>query len=116
VAHARTKFPVAYDSFYTPAGALLGKASARHTPSIARSDVPRAMLPIFEMGLMSTPRWESVFNEAIMKGPPTPARTHSARQTSPIDYIVGGDLGDEDMSTSMNPVVSFSLGARHSGR
>ena len=108
VAHARTKFPVSYDSFYTPAGALLGKASARRTPSIARSDMPRARLPIFETGLMSTPHWESVFTEAIMKRPSTPARTPSARQTSPMDEILGGDLGNEDMLTGMNP-SSISL-------
>jgi hypothetical protein len=101
VAHARAKFRVMYDSFYTPAGVLLGKASAKRTPSIARADIPRAMLQIFETGMrMSTARWESLFNKAITKGPLTPARAFVACTSSPIDVTL---QDQDDMSAGTLP-------------
>jgi hypothetical protein len=108
VAHARTKFSVTSDTFYTPAGSLLGKASAKRSPSIARADIPRAMLPLFETGLMSTVRWEALFNEAITKGPSTPSRSPTERRSSPINEEHRDGQVGEDMSLgSMPTTISF---------
>jgi hypothetical protein len=41
VAHAKSKAKVTVDTFYTPAGSLLGKVAAKPYPAILRSDIPR---------------------------------------------------------------------------
>ena len=93
VAHAKSKAKVSVDTYYTPAGSLLGKASAKHYPSIERKDIPRSMLPIFESGLMSTSNWENTFKDAVLRGPSlTPPRSSvkgrdGSRNPSPIDEL-----------------------------
>ena len=61
------------------------------------------MIQIFETGMMSTARWEAVFNEAISKGPPTPARNVTERRSSPINEDAAGIHTDEDMSLGSVP-------------
>ncbi len=104
VAHAKNKFRVMQDAFYPPAGALLGKASAKQSPSIKLEDVPRGMLPTFQTGAMSTSRWEAIFKEAIVRGPSTPARGRSARDTSPIEEVT--DACDESVEGSVQSDIS----------
>ncbi len=95
MAHAKNKFVVEQDSFYPPAGALLGKSSAKQSPTIRLADVPRGMLPLFQTGAMSTARWETIFNDAIARGPSTPSRSQRSRDSSPIEEIVA-DREEED--------------------
>jgi hypothetical protein len=70
-AHIKNKFPASTDTYYPPAGTLLGKQSAKKDPAILRGDIPRGMLPIFEASAMTSNQWVAVFNEAIRKDPPT---------------------------------------------
>lgn len=112
VAHAKSKALIIPGSFYTPAGTLLGKASAKLYPSILRSDIPRFMLQIFETGLMSTTRWESMFKDAIVKGPSTPPRSSARDQSrsvnpSPIHEQFGDGVEMESGGVDLPGGISF---------
>jgi hypothetical protein len=100
---------VSYGSFYPPAGSLLGRASAKRTPTIAREDVPWSMLSLFTEGL-STLRWEATFLEAIAKGPPTPARRRSPRQVTAPNVENVGMMEPDDDDVSMPALSTSSRG------
>lgn len=111
VAHAKSKFRVLPDSFYPPAGALLGKASAKQTPSISRSDIPRNVISIFETGMMSTTKWEGAFKDAIIRGPSTPTRAapRGGVMSSAISEQGGVNERDEESVESVPTSISVPL-------
>ena len=109
VTHAKSKFEVVSGSYYPPARSLLGKPSAKQSPSILKTDVPRPMRDLFERGSYPMGTWESLFHDAIQKGPPTPLRTQGRREmSSPIAELGGIDSDPEIMSVGSVPSsVSF---------
>ncbi len=120
VAHAKNKFTVERDAFYPPAGALLGRASAKQSPMIKLADIPRGMLSLFQTGAMSTTRWEAVFNEAIARGPSTPARGRRSRDTSPIEEHAtsahDGDDGEVSLDSSASDISLLDVDMDPEGR
>ena len=105
-AHAKNKFQVCVNCFYPPAGSVMGRLSAKRDVFIARAEVPRPMLPIFESGALTAPQWVARFQEAIAKGPSTPLRV---RTTPPPDVHAEGIMGgsDDESCPSQSSVISM---------
>jgi hypothetical protein len=97
VAHIKNKFMATTDTYYPPAGSLLGRASAKKDPAILREDIPRGMLPIFEASAMTTNQWVAVFKEAIRKGPPAQRRAgRGQEEVARLEEVPDQQEEDED--------------------
>jgi hypothetical protein len=110
---AKNKFAPTLDTFYILAGALLGRRGAKKDPFLIHSHIPRGMLLQFETASMSTARWETLFAEAIRKGPPAPAPRQIPSEES---ILQGGSTksGNENMDLSVRsddskPSLGISL-------
>lgn len=82
----------------------MGKASTKQSPLIPKTAVPRSMRDILEWGLYPMGTWESLFQDTIQKGPPTPLRTQGHRDVSlPIAELECTNTDPDVMSVGLVP-------------